>query len=168
MAKTYTKLIYHIVFSTKERAPLITEEIRDRLYPYLGGVIRGEKGSLMEIGGVADHVHLLARFGAAIAVSDMVQRIKGNSSHWLNQQPGFWFAWQNGYGAFTVSESQMSAGPEVHPTSGGASQTGVFQGRAHLPPAQTSNRFRRKRDSRLDPPSPLKGSGMMGASATPG
>lgn len=109
MAKTYTKLIYHIVFSTKERIPLITGEIRERLYPYLGGVIRGEKGSLLEIGGVADHVHLLARFGAAIAVSEMVQRIKGNSSHWLNQQPASWFAWQVGYGAFTVSESQVAS-----------------------------------------------------------
>jgi putative transposase len=108
MARTYTKLIYHIVFSTKERAPLIADEIRDRLYEYLGGVIRGEKGSLLEIGGVADHVHLLTRFGAAIAVSEMVQRIKGNSSHWLNQQSGIWFAWQNGYGAFTVSESQVA------------------------------------------------------------
>jgi putative transposase len=81
MARTYTKLIYHIVFSTKERVPLITAGIRDRLYPYLGGVIRGEKGSLMEIGGIADHVHILARFGAAVAVSEMVKRIKGNSSH---------------------------------------------------------------------------------------
>jgi putative transposase len=108
MARTYTKLIYHIVFSTKERFPLITEEIRDRLYEYLGGVIRGENGSLLEIGGVADHVHLLARFGAATAVSDMVQRIKGSSSHWLNEQPESWFAWQNGYGAFTVSESQVT------------------------------------------------------------
>ena len=97
--------IYHIVFSTKERAPLIYgNEIRDRLYEYLGGVIQGEKGSLLEIGGVEDHVHLLTRFGAAIAVSEMVQRIKGNSSHWLNQQSGIWFAWQNGYAAFTVSE----------------------------------------------------------------
>ena len=109
MARTYTKLIYHIVCSTKERVPVITEEIRDRLYEYLGGVIRGEKGSLLEIGGVADHVHILTRFGAAIAVSDMVQRIKGNSSHWLNQQSESWFAWQNGYGAFTVSESQVMA-----------------------------------------------------------
>jgi REP element-mobilizing transposase RayT len=108
MARTYTKLIYHIVFSTKERLPLITEAIRDRLYEYVGGVIRGEKGSLLEIGGVADHVHLLARFGASIAVSDIVQRIKGNSSHWLNQQPASGFAWQNGYGAFTVSESQVA------------------------------------------------------------
>jgi putative transposase len=109
MARTYTKLIYHIVFSTKERVPLITAEIRDRLYPYLGGVIRGEKGSLMEIGGVADHVHILARFGAAVAVSEMVKRIKGNSSHWLSQELGVWFAWQLGYGAFTVSESQVAA-----------------------------------------------------------
>jgi putative transposase len=109
MARTYTKLIYHIVFSTKERVPLITAEIRDRLYPYLGGVIRGEKGSLMEIGGIADHVHLLVRFGAAVAVSEMVKRIKGNSSHWMSQELGVWFAWQIGYGAFTVSESQVAA-----------------------------------------------------------
>ena len=109
MARTSTKLIYHIVFSTKERVPLITAEIRDRLYPYLGGVIRGEKGSLMEIGGITDHVHILARFGAAVAVSEMIKRIKGNSSHWLSQELGVWFAWQTGYGAFTVSESQVAA-----------------------------------------------------------
>ena len=99
MARTYTKLVYHIVFSTKERIPLITGEIRDRLYPYIGGVIRGEKGSLMEIGGVADHVHILARFGAAVTISEMVKRIKGSSSHWLSQELGTWFAWQAGYGA---------------------------------------------------------------------
>ena len=109
MARTYTKLIYHIVFSTKERIPLIVPEIRDRLYEYLGGVIRGEKGSLMEIGGMPDHVHILARFGAAIAVSEMLKRIKGSSSHWLSQETGTWFAWQNGYGAFSVSESQVAA-----------------------------------------------------------
>lgn len=109
MARTYTKLIYHIVFSTKERIPLIAPEIRDRLYEYLGGVIRGEKGSLIEIGGMPDHVHILARFGAAIAVSEMLKRIKGSSSHWLSQETGTWFAWQNGYGAFSVSESQVAA-----------------------------------------------------------
>jgi putative transposase len=109
MARTYTKLIYHLVFSTKERIPLIAPEIRDRLYEYIGGVIRGEKGSLMEIGGMPDHVHILARFGAAIAVSEMLKRIKGSSSHWLSQETGTWFAWQNGYGAFSVSESQVAA-----------------------------------------------------------
>lgn len=109
MARTYTKLIYHIVFSTKERIPLIAPEIRDRLYEYLGGVIRGEKGSLMEIGGMQDHVHILARFGAAIAVSEMLKRVKGSSSHWLSRETGTWFAWQNGYGAFSVSESQVAA-----------------------------------------------------------
>ena len=72
-------------------------------------VIRGEKGSLMEIGGMPDHVHILARFGAAIAVSEMLKRIKGSSSHWLSQATGTWFAWQNGYGAFSVSESQVAA-----------------------------------------------------------
>ena len=109
MSSTYLSLHYHLVFSTKERIPLIAPEIRDRLYEYLGGVIRGEKGSLMEIGGMPDHVHILARFGAAIAVSEMLKRVKGNSSHWLSQETGTWFAWQNGYGAFSVSESQVAA-----------------------------------------------------------
>ena len=109
MANTYTNLLYHLVFSTKNRVACIGGEIQEPLYQYIGGVIRGEGGTLIEIGGVADHVHLLARFKAAVAASTMVRRIKTSSSKWMSQRPGGApkFAWQTGYGAFSVSESQV-------------------------------------------------------------
>ncbi|MCP3956765.1 MAG: IS200/IS605 family transposase [bacterium] len=109
MANTYTNLLYHLVFSTKNRVACIGGEIQEPLYQYIGGVIRGEGGTLIEIGGVADHVHLLARFKASVAVATMVRRIKTSSSKWMSQRPGAGpkFAWQTGYGAFSVSESQV-------------------------------------------------------------
>jgi putative transposase len=109
MATTFTNLLYHIVFSTKNRVPLIHEAIRERIYEYLGGVIRGEKGTLLEIGGVPDHVHLLVRLRAEPSVAVMLRNMKSNSSRWLNEEvnPGGQFGWQIGYGAFSVSESQV-------------------------------------------------------------
>src|SRR5688500_9341980 len=111
MADTFTNLLYHLVFSTKERRPLISDDIRERLYEYMGGIIRGEAGCLFEIGGVPDHVHLLARFKSDVSVAEMIKRIKAKSSKWLNEQPGrpVRFQWQAGYGAFSVSESKASA-----------------------------------------------------------
>ncbi|HEX7182635.1 MAG TPA: IS200/IS605 family transposase [Thermoanaerobaculia bacterium] len=87
MSDTYTKLVYHIVFSTKERAPTITGDIRSTLYEYMGAIIRSKGGSLLEVGGMPDHVHLLARSKANIAVSDLVGSVKANSSRWLNDYP---------------------------------------------------------------------------------
>ena len=83
--------------------------MRSDLYPYIGGIIRGEKGQLLEIGGTSDHVHILAGFHQTVAVSFMLQHIKGNSSKWVNDQkkPRNRFEWQAGYGAFTVSQSQV-------------------------------------------------------------
>ena len=108
MASTLTNLLYHVVFSTKGRMPLIRSEIREPLYRYLGGIVRNQKGKLIEIGGVADHVHLLVRFPASRAVSDMLRDLKSDSSKWLNRErPRDRFAWQTGYGAFTVSQSQV-------------------------------------------------------------
>ncbi len=109
MANTYTNLLYHVVFSTKNRTACLTDDVRESLYPYIGGVIRGEGGSLLEIGGVADHVHLLVRFKAAVSVATMVRRIKTSSSKWMSERSpdGPRFAWQTGYGAFSVSESQV-------------------------------------------------------------
>ncbi len=108
MASTLTNLLYHIVFSTKGRAPLITDEIREPLFKYIGGIIRNHRGVLIEIGGVADHVHFLARFPARRTVSDMLRDIKSGSSAWINDERRHeWFAWQTGYGAFTVSQSQV-------------------------------------------------------------
>ena len=109
MASTLTNLVYHMVFSTKNRHSLIHDELEDDLYPYLGGIVRGEKGRLLEVGGIADHVHLLAVLPPSISVSEMLQRIKGNSSRWVNAEGRSRgrFARQTGYGAFTVSESAV-------------------------------------------------------------
>ena len=106
---TDTSLTYHIVFSTKYRKPRIEESFKEDLYSYIGGIIRGEQGHLIEIGGMEDHVHILAGFSATIAVSEMLKRIKGNSSKWMNDEKTTRnrFEWQAGYGAFTVSQSKV-------------------------------------------------------------
>ena len=109
MPGTFTNLLYHLVFSTKERLPLIGESFQEELYKYMGGIIRGEGGVLLEIGGIADHVHLLAKLKPTIAVSDMLRLLKANSSKWINDEQKVKqrkFGWQDGYAAFTVSESQ--------------------------------------------------------------
>jgi putative transposase len=107
MANTFANLLYHVVFSTKHRIPLIQEDVKVPLYEYIGGIIRGERGVLLEIGGMPDHVHILARFRTDIAVAMMVQKIKGKSSSWRNEYPRQTepFYWQTGYAALTVSES---------------------------------------------------------------
>lgn len=110
MRDTYSQLTYHFVFSTKNRAPLITEAVRDDLYGYIGGVFRQNRGSLLAVGGMPDHIHLLAGWGTGISIGKMLQLVKTNSSKWMNERPGAppgGFAWQTGYGAFTVSLSQV-------------------------------------------------------------
>ena len=111
MSNTYTSLNYHIVFSTKNREPWLREDIRERLWPYLGGIARENGMKALEIGGVADHVHLLLSIPASMALSKAVQLIKGGSSHWMKETfpKVTGFAWQDGYGAFTVSPSQLDA-----------------------------------------------------------
>ena len=109
MPSTYTNLLYHLVFSTKNRIPLITHGLQEELYKYIGGIIRNEGGVLLEIGGTNDHVHLLTKFKPAISVSEILNRIKANSSKWANRHkmPMRNFRWQEGYAAFSVSESRV-------------------------------------------------------------
>ena len=111
MGRTYTSLTYHLIFSTKYRRKLISPNFKDRLYEYIGGIIRQKNGVLLEIGGIEDHIHLLAGFPPTITVSDMLRFIKSNSSKWINELPeeefNGTFAWQPGFGAFTVSYSQQ-------------------------------------------------------------
>jgi REP element-mobilizing transposase RayT len=97
------------VFSTKQRRPLIQEPLREDLYRYVGGIVRGERGVLLEIGGMPDHVHIVAKLHPDEAVATMVRLVKSNSSKWANERPrrGGRFAWQTGYSAFSVSESQI-------------------------------------------------------------
>jgi REP element-mobilizing transposase RayT len=104
---SYTNLLYHIVYATKERAPMITNELRPRLHGYLGGIVRGLDGVPIEINGMADHVHILARLRPTISVSEFMSKLKSNSSSWAKRQTGGRFAWQARFAAFTVSESQV-------------------------------------------------------------
>jgi putative transposase len=106
---SFTHLTYHIVFATKYRKPLINDALREPLYEYLGGIIRAKKGSVIEIGGVADHVHLLLRLSPTIAVSDVIRELKANSSKWIDEQRQCSFEWQKGFGAFTVSYDKLPA-----------------------------------------------------------
>jgi REP element-mobilizing transposase RayT len=107
---SYTHLLYHIVFSTKERRPLITPALRAELEPYLGGIVREQRGIPLEIGGMPDHVHLVLRVRPDQAVADVVRLVKANSSKWANERSDLTerFSWQTGYGAFTVSASQLA------------------------------------------------------------
>jgi REP element-mobilizing transposase RayT len=107
MSNVYARLVFHVVFSTKDREPLITEDVQARLYEYMGGVLREVGGRLIEIGGTEDHVHLLVELRPSMQVAEAVGKVKGASSRWLDQQSWFGggFSWQRGYAAFTVSRS---------------------------------------------------------------
>ena len=106
MPGTYSNLLLHIVFSTKHRDPFIDEALEPRLYDYLGGVIRGQRGILYEIGGMPDHLHLLVRWRPDASISDLMRRLKGNSSKWIHETfpERRAFAWQEGYSVFSVSQ----------------------------------------------------------------
>jgi REP-associated tyrosine transposase len=104
---SYTDLLYHVVYATKERAPLITAVLRPRLHEYLAGTVRGLEGIPIEINGMSDHVHLLVRLRPTISVSEFLNKLKSNSSGWARRQTMGRFSWQSRYGAFTVSESQV-------------------------------------------------------------
>ena len=109
MGTTYTNLLFHIVFSTKHRKNIITPEIQERLYEYIGGILREQKGILLQIGGMLDHVHILAKLSPTLAISDVIRITKANSSKWCNEsfQTNTKFAWQRGFGAFSVSFSKV-------------------------------------------------------------
>ena len=111
MPGTYSQLLLHIVFSTKHRAPWITADIAPRLYPYLGGIIRAERGVLYDIGGIEDHVHLYLRWRPDESISHLLRTIKSRSSLWVHQTFATLdvFAWQEGYSVFSVSKSQEAA-----------------------------------------------------------
>ncbi len=108
MAGTFTRLLYHVVFSTKSRSRFIGPKLRTELYPFMEGIIRRHEGWLLALGGMPDHVHLLLRLKPDLAVADLVRHVKGGSSRWVHEQDGLCpeFAWQSGYAAFSVSESR--------------------------------------------------------------
>lgn len=111
MAGTYTKLFYHVVFSTKGRKRFILPSIEEELRKYVCGILRNIDGACVEINGMADHVHVLAILPPKISLSDALRTIKASTSKWLHEtKPELaMFGWQDGYSAFTVSKSQVDS-----------------------------------------------------------
>jgi REP element-mobilizing transposase RayT len=109
MANTYTSLHYHIVFSTKNRGCWIKPEVEQRIWAYLGGIVKENKMKPLQIGGTDDHVHVLLGAPPVLAPAKIAQLIKGGSSVWIQEtfprMAGF--GWQDGYGAFSVSTSNV-------------------------------------------------------------
>ncbi len=108
MPGTHSQLLLDIVTSTKGRTPWISTALAERLYPYIGGIVRAEKGVLYEIGGVEDHVHMDLRWRPDGTVSDLMRKVKSRSSKWIHEAfPELSaFNWQEGYSVFSVSKSQ--------------------------------------------------------------
>lgn len=108
MPSTWSKITLHVVMSTHDRQPTITPPIRNRLDPFIGGIVRELGGSLYQAGGMPDHSHLLIRIGADRSVADIMRNVKSRSSKWVHETfPESGFAWQKGYGVFSVSESSV-------------------------------------------------------------
>ena len=106
MAHSYISSVFHIVFSTKQRMQLIPADRQSRLWNYLAGIARNHGMQVLAVGGTENHVHILVVLPADIALSDAVRTLKANSSRWVREIDHF-FAWQGGYGAFSVSPSQL-------------------------------------------------------------
>jgi REP element-mobilizing transposase RayT len=109
MPQSFACLHTHLIFSTRQRVPMLDIDLLPRLYQYIGGVLRAEGCMLVAAGGTSDHVHLLASLTREIAVADALRVIKTNSSKWIHETDPArgGFAWQSGYGAFAVSYSHL-------------------------------------------------------------
>lgn len=110
MAQTFTSLLLHIVFSTKDRADLIPAAVEPNLYAYFGGITENQGGRLLAAGGTANHVHLLVSHSKTNALSDYMENLKKDSSKWIKTQDARCraFRWQDGYGAFTIGQSNVA------------------------------------------------------------
>ena len=109
MANTYTALFYHVVFSTKNRVASIRPDIEERVWAYIGGIARTHKMTALQIGGIEDHIHALVMAPPTIAPFEIAKSLKAESSKWIHETfPDLRaFAWQDGYGAFTVSKANV-------------------------------------------------------------
>jgi REP element-mobilizing transposase RayT len=109
MSHSFTNLIYHAVWATKGRQPWLADEVRPGLFGLLGRLVKELHGITLIVNGMPDHVHLLLKLRPDKAVADVVRRLKARSSFWVHKTypDRSDFAWQTGYGLFTVSESQV-------------------------------------------------------------
>jgi len=109
MSHTSGNILLHFIFSTQGRRPLIKPEFRDALFSYLGGIVREMEGAAPIINGANDHVHMLLRVRPSHSAAEIARVVKANSSRWVREKWSAEFAWQTGYGVFSVSESNVAA-----------------------------------------------------------
>lgn len=107
MPSTYTSLHFHLVFSTKDRLPLIKTDWRSRLHSYMGGIVKGLEGVPLAIGGIDDHIHLLVGLKSKHRLDYFLRDLKADSSAWVHRELQKKFEWQKGYSAFTISPSSI-------------------------------------------------------------
>ena len=109
MSQTLTSLLVPLVFSTKNRKPLITTDVERSLFAYMGGILRNYHSRLLDAGGDRDHVHLLVSQSKNIALSNLLKEVKGDSSLWIKSQGRAFrnFHWQDGYGAFSFGRTDL-------------------------------------------------------------
>ena len=109
MGNTYTSLHYHLIFSTKNREPWLVPDIEHRIWGFIGGIARTHNMTAIQSGGIEDHLHTLITAPATIAPAQIAQYLKGQSSKWIHEEFRSLrsFSWQDGYGAFTVSKSNI-------------------------------------------------------------
>lgn len=108
MPQSLVKVLIHVVFSTKDRADLILPEIESALFAYIHGIVENNKSKLIIANGTMNHIHLLISLGRAIGISELIGDIKRGSSGWIKKQGDFrHFYWQEGYGAFSIGQSQV-------------------------------------------------------------
>jgi putative transposase len=107
MAQSLANILIHIIFSTKQRQPMILPEITQELYSYMVGIGRVHEAQVHEIGGIEDHVHLLVSLPRTLPLSKLIEEIKKGSSKWIKTKGLLYadFAWQSGYGAFSIGQS---------------------------------------------------------------
>ena len=110
MANTFVSVHIHIVFSTKNREQWIAAQDEEKIWRYLGGICRAHGAKAVQIGGMEDHIHALVGLPAVLSLSELMRRLKGESSKWISATfPQMaHFAWQDGYGAFSVGKSQIA------------------------------------------------------------
>jgi putative transposase len=110
MPQSLSSILIHLVFSTKNREPFITEAIESELHPYLATIFRELKSPSLAIKGTSDHIHILFSLARTIVIADVVQEVKTESSKWIKRNGAeFWnFQWQRGYGAFSIGQSQVA------------------------------------------------------------
>ena len=110
MAQSLANVLVHIIFSTKNRTPSIKPDIENELFPYLASIFKASRSPPHQIGGTADHVHVVCSLSRTIAIANLLEEVKKSSSKWIKTKGDQYskFAWQNGYGAFSIGQSQLT------------------------------------------------------------